>query len=309
MELRKKPIIQRRPLADHGGQHRIPGTLLNSQQMEALTEKVEDLILQHGKRGMNRIRKALPPGYCRRAAELFIRHRGEVLIGTGFPVAGSYESDGPLGAIALYRVLDHLGSRPVFACGPPISRILARRYRTHEIPLTGWERSREVVQKALREMRPVLLVSVERAGVAADGRYYNMFREDITDMTAKYDLFFEYARCPRIAFGDGGNEIGMGNVGEALATLDIIPSVTTCDELVIATVSNWGVYGVIALMSKVLERDLFDLFDAEKILAYLLANGCVDGVTSRLEPSEDGFPINVGREIIRRLRELVFPVE
>ena len=133
-----------------------------------------------------------------------------------------------------------------------------------------------------------------------------MKREDITEFTAKFDLFFEECRCPSIAFGDGGNEIGMGNVLNALDDFDIIPSVTTCDELVIASVSNWGVYGVMAALSDLLNRDLFELIDPEPTANYLMANGCLDGVTKRRENSEDGFPIEISRSIIRQLRDLVF---
>lgn len=269
--------------------------------------RVEEIVLQYGGRGMNRLRSAMRPGYCLRAAEHFLARRGVVLIGTGFPVAGTFESDGPLGAIALYRVLEHLGSIPVFACGPPISRVLGRRFALREMPLNDPKPSREMVLETLKELTPSLAVSVERPGITADGRYYNMLHEDITPLTAKFDLFFELCNCPRIAFGDGGNEVGMGNVKEALSGLNIRPSVTPCDELVIATVSNWGVYGVIALMGCLMNEDLLTLFDPEDILDYLTVNGCVDGITKRLDRTEDGFPMNVGSRIIGQLRELVPP--
>jgi hypothetical protein len=132
-----------------------------------------------------------------------------------------------------------------------------------------------------------------------------MRKQDITAFTAKFDLFFQESHCPCIAFGDGGNEIGMGNVIKALSKLDIIPSVTTCDELVIASVSNWGVYGVIAVLCDLVREDLFELIDPESIAEYLVANGCVDGVTNRQEVSEDGFPIKVSNSIIQQLRALV----
>ena len=271
-----------------------------------LSEQIENIILQHGGRGMDRLQKFIEPGYCRRAAQIILDNKGVVIIGTGFPVAGSFESDGPIGAIAFYQVLADLDYEPIFACAPPISTILAKGFTTYELPLTGWDNSRAAVKKALTELNPSLIISIERPGAAADGRYYNMHREDITEFTAKFDLFFQESRCPGIAFGDGGNEIGMGNVLEALNTLDVIPSVTTCDELVIAAVSNWGVYGVIAALSDLLKRDLFKPMEPKAIATYLVANGCVDGVTSRKEASEDGFPIEVSQSIIRQLRNLVF---
>ena len=273
--------------------------------MKRLSEKIEKIILQHSARGMDRLQKSLAPGYCRRAAQMILDNQGVVVIGTGFPVSGSFESDGPISAISLYKVLTHLDYEPVFACAPPISRILSTGYSTFELPLVGWEASRPIVKKALKDLNPSLIVSIERPGIAADGRYYNMRKEDISEFTAKFDLFFQRCQCPSLAFGDGGNEIGMGNVKQALVGLDIIPSVTTCDELVIASVSNWGVYGVIAALSSHLNQDLFELIDPESIANFLVANGCLDGVTKRKEASEDGFPIDISKSIIQQLRDIV----
>ncbi len=274
--------------------------------MQSLSEQIEDLILQHDNRGMRQLRVALSPGYCYRAAEIILDNKGVILIGTGFPVSGSFESDGPIGAIALYRVLTELNCKPVLVCAPPISRILARNFRTYELPLVDWDKSKTAVIQALTDLEPRLIVSIERPGVTADGRYYNMRKKDISVLTAKFDLFLQESNCPSIAFGDGGNEIGMGNVRDALAALDIIPAITTCDELVIASVSNWGVYGVIAALCRLINKDLFQLFDPKTIADYLVDNGCVDGVTTRQESSEDGFPISVGLGIIDQLRDLVF---
>ncbi|CAB1080181.1 hypothetical protein D1AOALGA4SA_7869, partial [Olavius algarvensis Delta 1 endosymbiont] len=222
------------------------------------------------------------------------------------PVSGSFESDGPISAISLYRVLARLNYTPVFACAPPISKILSDRYKTYELSIDSWGKSRPAIKKALTDLNPSLIVSIERPGVAADGRYYNMNGQDITDFTAKFDLFFQDSQCPCIAFGDGGNEIGMGNVAKTLSQFDIIPSITPCDELVIASVSNWGVYGVMAALFDLINKDLFELIDPESTANYLAANGCIDGVTKRREASEDGFPIAISKAIIQQLRDLVF---
>jgi hypothetical protein len=267
--------------------------------------QIENIILAHGSRGMDALRKGLSEGYCKRAAHLLLKSKGVVLIGTGFPVGNSFETDGPIGAISLYKVLEYLKNRPIFVCAPPISRILSREFNTYEIPIRTREETKSLVETALASLKPSIVISVERPGVAEDGRYYNMRKEDITEYAAKYDLFLELCTCPTIAFGDGGNEIGMGNLNRELSSMSIIPSITKCDELVIATVSNWGVYGVIAAISLELGKDLFELFDPAKIASHLLDNGSVDGVTLRAENSEDGFPISVGLSIILRLRELL----
>ncbi len=273
--------------------------------MATRSRQIEEVILQHSQRGIDKVADALPSGYCRRAARLLNDRLGNVLIGTGFPVNGSFETDGPIGALALSQVLTHLGSRPIFVCGPPLSGILKQTHKTFEIPLLRRRETIPWVVQALERFRPTLIISVERPGAAADHRYYNMRGQDITAATMKFDLFFQQAACPTIAFGDGGNEIGMGNIKSRLERLAIRASETECDELVVATVSNWGVYGVIAEMSRLQGEDLFRLFDPERIAAYLVSNGSLDGVTWQPLASEDGFPLRIGRGIIRALRDIV----
>lgn len=270
--------------------------------LKKLSERVEEIVLRHDSRGMTDIRQQMEGGYCLRAARLLLANKGTVIIGTGFPVAGTFESDGPIGAIALYRVLSHLSGTPVFVCAPPISRVLSRDFNTYEIPIKAWTATRAIVRKALATLKPNLIVSIERPGIAADKNYYNMRGENITAFAAKFDLFFEYGQCPTLAFGDGGNEIGMGNVHDVLSAMDITPSITPCDELVVATVSNWGVYGVIAMMSRLIGEDLLRLFDPRTIMDDLLEQGCLDGITLRRTLGEDGFKIDVSLAIIDALR-------
>jgi len=272
---------------------------------EEFVQKVEEIVLLHGNRGMEEVRKNLPLGYILRAATLLKEKKGEVLIGTGFPVKGVFETDGPLGAIVLYKVLEDIGSKPTFVCAPPISDVLSRQYRTVEFPVCDAGKSQMIAEKMLYEMSPSLIISVERAGRSADGNYYNFKGVEITPHTAKLDFLFELANCPTLAFGDGGNEIGMGNVFESLLNLGIHASTTKCDELIISAVSNWGVYGVVTMLGCLLERDLYQLFDVKQILAWLVQNGALDGMTRKASISEDGFPLSVGLGVIDRLKALV----
>jgi hypothetical protein len=164
-----------------------------------------------------------------------------------------------------------------------------------------------VVEDALDKLQPTLIMSIERPGISDSGRYFSMRGQDISAYTAKYDLFFNLSACPTIAFGDGGNEIGMGNVQNLLTELPITPSITTCDELVIATVSNWGVYGVITELSRLVDKDLLAHINPEETLSYLMSNGCLDGVTAEATASEDGFPMAVGNQIIHQLQGVLSP--
>jgi len=274
--------------------------------LNRLSEQVEAIILKHDNRGITKIKPYMEPGYCLRASKLILNSNKTVLIGTGFPVAGTFESDGPIGAIALYQVLTYLEYKPIFVCAAPLSKVLSKDFRTFEIPIADWNYSHQVVQEALDVLNPSLIVSIERPGVTSDKKYYNMHGDNITEFAAKFDLFFEYCQCPTIAFGDGGNEIGMGNVSHAISELGITPSTTCCDELVIATVSNWGVYGVIAIMSRMLSKNLLNLFEPKKIMTHLFEQGCIDGVTLQASRSgEDGFHINISVGILKELSHLV----
>ena len=84
-----------------------------------LSIKIEALLVARNPRHMQLARNALEPGYFLRAAGHLRDLRGTVIIGTGFPVTGTFETDGPLGAIALYDTLETLGAQPVIACGAP----------------------------------------------------------------------------------------------------------------------------------------------------------------------------------------------
>ncbi len=89
--------------------------------------QIENLLVARNLRGMQTVQKALLSGYYLRAAELVqeaIKAASgtaskTVLIGTGFPVDDTFETDGPLGAIALYRAIESMGARPVIVAGSP----------------------------------------------------------------------------------------------------------------------------------------------------------------------------------------------
>ncbi len=269
----------------------------------ALSRRIEDILVARNLRGMQTLQAQLEPGYCLRAAQILDGCRGDVLIGTGFPVVETFETDGPVGSIALYGVLEKIGATPTIVCGRPLSAALGERYRVHEISVGEHDRREQEAREALARFRPDAIVSIERPGQAADGGYYNMRGERISRYTACFDTFVNLCDCPTIAIGDGGNEIGMGKVAAALRELEIVPSVTSCDELIVADVSNWGAYGLIALLSRWRGRDFLAEFDPREVLRYVSGLGSVDGVTRVNEPTEDSLDPGEGEAVIRQLRE------
>lgn len=270
----------------------------------SLSIAIETLMVERNPRNMQIARAALEPGYFLRAASALRGATGNVIIGTGFPVTGTFETDGPVGAIALYQTLLTLGARPLIACGPLLARALESQYAVLELRAEGLDEAHEEARRQLRRLDPVSVIAIERPGLAADGRYYNMRGVDITVDCFYFDTFIEYATCHTIGIGDGGNEIGMGNITPALAGLAITPSVTRCDELVVADVSNWAAYGIIALLARWAGRDLLAEIAPLAILNYLSSLGSVDGVTGANTLTEDGLDAVEGMAVIERLREL-----
>ena len=271
---------------------------------EDLSLSIEELMVARNLRDMQVARAALPAGYFLRAASALRDLSGTVIIGTGFPVLDTFDTDGPVGAIALYEALESLGATPVIACGAPLSDALAGDFRT--LPLTARDLATAEAEAAsqLQQLKPVAVVSIERPGLGNDGRYYNMRGEDITARCTFFDPYIALADCPTIAIGDGGNEIGMGNIASTIATLDIRAAVTQCDELLVADVSNWGAYGLIALLGRWSERDLLADISPLAILEYLSAKGSVDGVTRENALTEDGLDVSAGIALIGKLRAL-----
>lgn len=275
-----------------------------------LSQRIEDILVARNLRGMKTVQPHLKPGYCLRAAQLLHHCKGNILIGTGFPVVDTFETDGPVGSIALYESLEALGANPVIVCGRPISEALSSKYRVHEIRVGDHDHREQEALDALEKYQPEAIVSIERPGQAADGGYYNMRGESISPRTACFDTFLNLSQCPTIAVGDGGNEIGMGNVSEALKDLNITPCTTTCDELIVADVSNWGAYGIISFLSIWNERDLLKEIRPLDILKYISELGSVDGVTRINQLTEDGLAATEGESILLQLREACgFPID
>lgn len=272
-----------------------------------LSQSIENLLVAKNLRGMKDAQAALIPGYYWRAAELINQSctkQHTILIGTGFPVGNTFETDGPLGAIALYNVIKQLGGDPIIVCGSPLSTVLAKDFQVFNISAGVLDDYKAEAEYALNTLKPKLIISIERPGLSYQGHYFNMHGENINDHCACFDSFFQLADCPTIGIGDGGNEIGMGNITEAIRRLDIIPATTTCDELLIADVSNWAAHGVIALLSKWHQHDFLQEINTVDLLNYLSQRNSLDGITRLNTLTEDGLPASEGEALINSLRQL-----
>jgi hypothetical protein len=267
---------------------------------------IEECILKYDTRGMREVRKALPVDFCRKTAEFLRGNMETVLITTGFYVSGYCETDGPPGAVMLGEALIRMGSTVGIVTDRYCYEVLKKvklPFEVYEFPVTGENESKEFGGELLSRVDPSVVVSVERCGRAKDGKYYNMRAQDISSYTGKIDVLFDLPRS--VGVGDGGNEIGMGKVYDSVKEVvvhgDVIGSVVETTHLVVSSVSNWGVYGLLAYLS--IKEDTLLLKSEDSILSRLIKAGAIDSSSGERVLAVDGFSLETTNEIIDDLKK------
>lgn len=146
------------------------------------------------------------------------------------------------------------------------------------------------------------LVSIERPGPGADGRPHRQHGWDMSRVTAPLHLLFKEDGWDRpwttISIGDGGNEIGMGSLPRHIIEEDIpngplVAATTPTDHLIVAGVSNWGGYGLVAAMAALQpdKRDqLLKYLNRETDLALMKAMVEVGQAVDDSRPDRKGTP-------------------
>jgi len=246
-------------------------------------------------------------------------HAGSVGFITGFFVprdgVAAAETDGPVGTALLAAGLGACGLPVRIAVDSPCAD--AVRAAVHEVGVED-RPGLECVARAWQAAGVSHAVSIERCGLAADGRPRNMRGADVSPWTAPLDDLFTAGGWIRIGVGDGGNEIGMGKLPAGLIARSVpngerIACITSCDHLVVAGVSNWGAYGLMAALavlhdawSPTIAKFVSAERDEALTRAIVARAGAVDGVTARNEPTVDGFPASVHAEVIDGLRRIAW---
>ena len=277
-------------------------------------DTIEDIILSEDMRGVSELRPFVPPDFCDQAARYLLDHPGRVAIITGFYIltAGKHETDGPPGAIAIGNALAALGRHVTYVTdchtAPMMREWLGEEADVVEFPIAGEEASREAARLLIDDLQPDLLISIERCGRTASDVYLNMLSRDITEYTARLDYLFELG-IPSVGIGDGGNEIGMGNLLEHIPPVDRLPdepAISTVDRLIIASVSNWGGYGLVAAISRLAGRNLLPSVEEDaRLITRMVDDGAVDGGSGQNRYYVDNFTLAQNGELLGLLHEKV----
>jgi len=273
---------------------------------------IEDIILDRDSRGVSKLRPHVPADFCAGAAGLILDNPGTAVITTGFYIlsAGAAETDGPPGAIAIGNALQALDYEVVYVTDryaePIISGIIGSRARVVDFPVTDDDASKAHAGKLLEELSPSVMIAIERCGMSGDGLYRNMGGRDITAYTARVDHMFT-GHPVSVGVGDGGNEIGMGNLASVIPTIPTLvkhPCQTKTKELVLASVSNWGGYGLVAALSEKKGQNLLPSIEEEQeLLKQSVQLGAVDGMSAKSELKVDSFTMEENSQTVERLHQ------
>lgn len=287
---------------------------------------LERLIQVEVGRNMTALFAAAQGGLLGAASALAALGGGGIGIITGFYVPHgtppAAETDGPLGAALLVRALTGVGmtcrlttdeacrnacAAALAAAGVGAVPIDAVRPGAPLLPLVARWRAAGIT----------LALAIERCGRSTDGMPRNMRGEDISAHTAALDELFLAGPWETIAIGDGGNEIGMGALPSGLIARHVahgatIACTTPARHLIVAGVSNWGAYALVAALAA-LRADWRDRLLAcldenldRAILTAMVERGpAVDGVSRRQTLSVDNLDLAVHHEKLRALRAVV----
>jgi hypothetical protein len=275
---------------------------------------IEDIILGNDMRGVAALRPHLPADFCDQAARCVLDSPGTTLIATGFYIsrAGAPETDGPPGALALGRALESLGRRVVYVTDrytvPILRPFVESDTQVVDFPICDDNASRQFASELLSRFEPSLLISIERCGLTGDGMYLNMRGVDISPHTARIDHLFLQHPCT-IGIGDGGNEIGMGNLAPYIPQVTSLPdnpATTGATHLVISSTSNWGGYGLVAALSRMAGRVLLpDPEEETALIRRMVDLGAVDGVVGASQYSVDAMSVAEHGQALSSLHDLL----
>ncbi|WP_153110501.1 glutamate cyclase domain-containing protein [Propionivibrio limicola] len=226
-----------------------------------------------------------------------------VILVTGFYIiASGGENDGVSGTLAVADALRRLGKEVVLVTDEhslPLLHagmaVFGTAFRIVALSRNQKDADR-AIDALLTSFRPTHVVAIERPGSAVDGHRYSMRGERLDAFVPAADRLL-VPPTPRdfttIAIGDGGNELGLGSLREALMDKvthgELIFCATPADYVIPAGISNWGAFALTAALALSSGQLLLRPPAHERaVLEALSAAGAIDGCTKEHTFSVDG---------------------
>ena len=189
---------------------------------------------------------------------------------------------------------------------------------------TDKAKAKDEAVSILSAAAPAAVIAIEAPGENELGVYHNATGLDLTRFEAKTDALFDLAKeqgIPTFAVGDLGNEMGMGTLRDHLETY--IPYAqkgagkstcrcgcnggiiarTAADTVLTATVSDWGVYAVIAAIAFLKEDpSLMHTPEMEKETVTAASRAGMVDMYGWLIPAIDGMDITILTSLVSLMR-------
>ena len=233
------------------------------------------------------------------------------------------ETDGPIGAAVLGRVLAQLGHRVTFCVE---EQIIPAMYRFAEVAgaegdFEGLTIGREDGHAPLAD-RFDAAVFIEKIGTNRVGVHHTSSGVASDTDDANVSGFVRAMQAPgkwTIGLGDGGNEIGFGCIVDTVRKIvrygDVcrcpcrggIATVLATTILFPASISNWAGYSIIAAMA-LITGDFSLLHTPEKEMELLETAptvGCFEGTVAKDKPYIDAVPPEGSAAMVQLLKSAV----
>lgn len=275
-----------------------------------------------------------------------LKYGGLVYILSGFVLHpfNKAETDGLISSVLLARSLvKAFGAKPVIICPKEglaaVGRLAEfaglKLYKTVKEVAENSDsmgvlsftkdksKAEECTDSVISQGIPRAVISIECPGENSKGVYHNAMGIDVTYLEAKQDILFEKL-CSmgilNIAIGDLGNEIGLGTIGDYIKTK--IPYAggggcrcgceggilvrTKADNVITATVSDWGCYSLIAMLAYILGNpDIMHDENLQKHAMVIAAESGLIDMSGKSIPAIDGFGTDIICPIVKLMKELV----
>lgn len=250
------------------------------------------------------------------------------------------ESDGPPGGAALARALAvATGAVPMFVTtdyqAPPVAAsakgqglvvidpdsAVKRNWAASMLEYNETGTSQDAANALFDRYQPSAIIAIETLGPNPAGITHSVLGHPIQDAPAYYALFEAAAsrEIVSVGIGDGGNEIGFGNIMDAVHRIQQYGAKCQCPcgqgmatvvkttATVAAAVSNWGAYAVAAMIA-FLSRELKAFHDAEterRVIEACYRAEAVDGAFANHGFTVDGIDARVSIDLVNMLATMI----
>jgi D-glutamate cyclase len=291
-----------------------------------LIDRIEALIHEDVGRNAGALFGATCGNLARAAAAIAADPAPRIGLLTGFYVPlgdpPAAETDGPVGTALIAAALRRAGVPCRVLTDAPCASGCAAALRgtgSADIPLDVVDPdapSGDMIA-AWREAGITWAIAVERCGRTAGGPPRNMRGVDISAHTAPLDDVFLAGPWDTVAIGDGGNELGMGALPRSLVARhvahgELIACVTPATHLVMAGVSHWGCYALIAALAAMKPEwrmpmlgCLDPALDRAGLERMVTEGPAVDGVTQRQTFTIDAIDLQTHHRKLHEIGVLV----